>query len=269
MHLSLMSDLAKTSKKMSKEESDHHMEKSLNNDAKTTNITSSSSMMVVDDSLETLPIRSARKIVQYINEQLEKNSEIPLPKKKAIQSVITEERVLKELEHILGKEYIKLSNDVIHLGNQLGINRKMDLEYSDRPEPIVLTTRVKSIYGGENLNRERSMNKPKTKRFDQSKYEHSYKLSRQQELNKLLMQNSKIERIDKHDIEENEPIRLIYEEEKPSEKEIEAYRGDKNEELTDEERALQQAVSYMNKFKDYFKYIHNIKVGGLQVERYS
>ncbi|KAF0983725.1 hypothetical protein FDP41_007640 [Naegleria fowleri] len=244
---------------MSKEESDHHMEKSLNNDAKTTNITSSSSMMVVDDSLETLPIRSARKIVQYINEQLEKNSEIPLPKKKAIQSVITEERVLKELEHILGKEYIKLSNDVIHLGNQLGINRKMDLEYSDRPEPIVLTTRVKSIYGGENLNRERSMNKPKTKRFDQSKYEHSYKLSRQQELNKLLMQNSKIERIDKHDIEENEPIRLIYEEEKPSEKEIEAYRGDKNEELTDEERALQQAVSYMNKFKDYFKYIHNIK----------
>lgn len=213
---------------------------------------------VLDDSLETLPIRAARRILQRINEQVDRNSELSAQKKRAIKSVITEERVLKELENLLGKEYINLSSDVVKLGNRLKINHQMDVEYSDRPEPVVLTNQVKSIYGGEDLKKKVTKKDSTMKRFDRSKFNHTVNLKQQQNLFKLF--GGKQSKIDPRDYEDNEPIRLVYDEEKPSEKEIETYRGDKNEELTDEERALQQAVSYMSKFKDYFKYIQEIQV---------
>lgn len=212
----------------------------------------------IDDSLETLPMRSARRIIQFIGEKLSNDSEITPSKRKAIESIITEDRIMKEIEQLVGKDYFNLSEEVTGLGRKINMNQKMDVEYSDRPEPIVLTNRVKMLYGGEN---DKSKVVSSTlRRFDKSKYSHASKLKQQQELNRKLINNSKNLKVDPRDIEENQPVRLVYDEEKPTQKDIEIYRGDKNEELTDEERALQQAVSYMQKYKEYFKYIQDIKV---------
>ncbi|KAL9648500.1 hypothetical protein ABK040_014120 [Willaertia magna] len=219
---------------------------------------------VFDDSLETLPLRAAKRIVQYIHQQVQNNPQLTSQKKRNLIEIITEDRVLKELEKVLGKDYVSLCEEIVNLGNRIAMNKKMDEEYSDKPEPIVLTHQVKRLYGGELSDKEKTVKngskhekEKQLKRFDLSKQAHELKLREQQELSQLFKPLKK--KIDKHDYEDRDPIRLVYEEEKPSEKEIESYRGDRNEELTDEERALQQAVNYMVKFKDYFKYIQDIQ----------
>ena len=52
----------------------------------------------------------------------------------------------------------------------------------------------------------------------------------------------------------------MYDEERPSFKDIEAYRGDKESEITESDRALQQSLSYMQKYVAYFKNIQKIGV---------
>jgi hypothetical protein len=54
-------------------------------------------------------------------------------------------------------------------------------------------------------------------------------------------------------------IRLVYQDEKPSTKDIEKYRGEKDEELTDTDRALIQAENYMKKVIEYFRHIQEIQ----------
>lgn len=58
---------------------------------------------------------------------------------------------------------------------------------------------------------------------------------------------------------------MVYEDEKPSTKDIEKYRGEKEEELTDTDRALIQAENYMNKVIEYFRHIQEIMVCHSQI----
>ncbi len=65
--------------------------------------------------------------------------------------------------------------------------------------------------------------------------------------------------VDPGDFEFPTPIRLVYNEEKPSYKDIEAYRGDKDPELTDADREAQQKLNYLQKKNDYLNYIDGIR----------
>jgi hypothetical protein len=54
-------------------------------------------------------------------------------------------------------------------------------------------------------------------------------------------------------------IHLTDKDERPSQKDIELYRGDRDVELTSADRALQQAESYMNKYLDYMALIRGMR----------
>ncbi|KAL0482499.1 hypothetical protein AKO1_014471 [Acrasis kona] len=209
-----------------------------------------------EEALETLPLRAAQRIVRYIHEQSGYDQ-------------VTVDQVFSVLANAIGPDAMNNNADVRELSRKQRVNDTMDFEYSDSPEQLVLTNvalnKNKDIQKVGQTNYQRYINdlvsgeeeKSGTRRFDQSRREYSDHLKSQHDLLGLFNKNKK--NIDPSDHEMSGPIRLIYDEEKPTPKDIEKYRGERDEELTDADRALQQAESYMNKFKNYFKHVEGIK----------
>jgi NACalpha-BTF3-like transcription factor len=151
---------------------------------------------IVDDALETLPIRAAQRIVQHIHEQL------------GIEHV-TVDKVFTILERVLGEEFIAKNAQVRETARKLDINNRMDFEYSDKPEPLVLTNLAqqkletpKEIHGEKSTDQiledyirdlvtKESKQSGKSKRFDKSRREYSNRLRSQHQLLQMFPDSSR------------------------------------------------------------------------------
>jgi hypothetical protein len=160
----------------------------------------------LDDALETLPIRAAQRIVQHIHEQLGDEN-------------ITVDQVFTILERVLGEDFIAKNAQVREIARKERVSYRMDNEYSDKPEPLVLTNLAlqkqqtpKPTQGGKPIDQvieeyirdlviQEAQETGKPKRFDTSKREYSNRLRSQHQLLQLFHDPTKERKMDINDHE--------------------------------------------------------------------
>eukprot|EP01080_Neovahlkampfia_damariscottae_P009890 gene9890-2212_t len=179
---------------------------------------------------ETLPIQLAKEI----------SKDLFIKNKK-----VETKEVLDEFEKVLGNDFLKIINEIKEFERKEKENERISKQ-EDLEEEINLFEEQE-----EELKKEE---KGKQK-YNKSKNEFDLKLKEQNEFINLF---NKEKEKDKFNFQFKESINIIKNEDFPSKEDIEKDREDKNEYLSSDP-LIQQSLSYMNKFKNYFKKIKEIK----------
>lgn len=153
---------------------------------------------------------------------------------------IDSKRILEEFDKVIGNDFVKLSKQVTDLNKKIEINKKMDKEFQDKPEQVSLLD-----YKEEEI-------RISSQKFSQSKEDLTLLLKEQHKIINLFQKKSL-----NGDFEYKIPLEISSKEEKPLLREIEIYRNDFDPNKLD--KTIQKAQSYIQKYKDYFKMIENIK----------
>lgn len=157
------------------------------------------------------------------------------------------EQIESELDQVLNQTLLQ-NEQVKKMQQREAKNYQMDVEYKDKPEPMVLMLEAFPE------------NEPSVQQSDPK-----FAKSKQVYEQALQAQHDVIEMFEKKNFEPGNfemkrPIRLVYEDERPSTQDIERARGDQDTALTRHDRAVQQVVQFMNKFSNYVQHIKTIRV---------